>query len=177
MATLIDFLHCEDGPAIKYAVMLALIISAVTALDSDANKTFTNDNGKACRDVELIFARRTSVTRIVIVDDEGDSADSMAMLLRLEGHDVKVAYSGEAALKLADEWKPDFVLLDVTMPRMGGLEVAKKLWEQDPCPVIIVAVTGKSQEEDKLKAKEAGADHYLVKPIEIQDIKAVLEQR
>jgi CheY-like chemotaxis protein len=113
------------------------------------------------------------MARIAIVDDDKDGADTIAMLLRFNGHDVKAVYSGAAALTLAAEWKPDFILLDVTMPIMDGLQVTRKLREQEPRPVI-VAISGHAREDDKLRAKEAGVDHYLVKPIDFEEVKALL---
>ena len=105
--------------------------------------------------------------RILIADDNRDSADSMAMLLRLHGHDVQIAYDGEAAWRLAGSWQPDVVILDIGMPDRDGCEVAARLraetWGRD---LGLIAATGWGQERDRRRSIESGFDVHLIKPVD-----------
>ncbi|MGH8850281.1 MAG: response regulator [Casimicrobiaceae bacterium] len=104
---------------------------------------------------------------VLIVDDNRDATDSMAMLLTMEGYDVKVAYDGPQALAAVQAARPDVVLLDIGLPGMDGFQVARQLRaEADNRGIVIVAVSGYGQEEHRLRSSEAGCDHHLVKPIE-----------
>ncbi len=107
------------------------------------------------------------VRRILVVDDNVDAAFSLAALLELDGHHASIANSGEAALRLAESEKPEVVILDIGMPGMCGLQVARHLRSQqrDPAPVII-ALTGWGQPEDRRLTSESGFDHHLVKPVD-----------
>jgi PAS domain S-box-containing protein len=113
--------------------------------------------------------------RILVVDDNIDTARGMAMLLELTGHDVVIAHSGAEALAAAQAHRPEFILLDIGLPGMDGYEVAKQLrhmpWCQDS---VIVAASGYGQEEDHDRTKAAGFDYHLVKPIDFNAISLVL---
>jgi signal transduction histidine kinase len=113
--------------------------------------------------------------RILVVDDNVDAAESLAILLRLLGHDVRVAHDGPAGLAAVEAAPPDLVFLDIGMPVMNGYEVAQRL-RQRPGPdhVVLVAVTGWGQEEDRRRSREAGFDHHLVKPVEPEALRQVL---
>jgi PAS domain S-box-containing protein len=113
--------------------------------------------------------------RVLVVDDNPDGADSLAMLLRLEGQQVRVAYDGPAALALAREARPELVFLDLGMPDMDGFEVARRL-RRDPelGGVVLIALTGWGQEHDRRRSAEAGFDHHLVKPVEPDAVREVL---
>ncbi|MEO8628287.1 MAG: PAS domain S-box protein [Betaproteobacteria bacterium] len=109
--------------------------------------------------------------RILIVDDNIDAADSLALLFDTIGHDAKVAYSSEAALRLAADYRPDFVLLDIGLPGMDGYKVAKQLREQSELKHLrLIALTGYGQERDFARSKEAGFDHHVVKPVEFDGL-------
>jgi CheY-like chemotaxis protein len=101
---------------------------------------------------------------VLVVDDDRDTADSTAMLLRLWGHDVLTAPDGFHALALARESRPDAVLLDLDLPGMDGCEVARRL-RQDPGSgtPLLVAMTGYGREEDVRRVAEAGFDHHFLK--------------
>jgi signal transduction histidine kinase/methanogenic corrinoid protein MtbC1/ActR/RegA family two-component response regulator len=115
--------------------------------------------------------------RILLVDDNVDAAESLAMLLRLLGHEVAVAHDGPAALREADAQRPEVVLLDIGMPRMDGYEVARRLRERPgPGQAVLVALTGWGQEEDRRRSREAGFDHHLVKPVELSALQKLLAQ-
>jgi len=110
-------------------------------------------------------------TRVLVVDDNRDSADSLAILLRLQGHDVRVAYDGPAALKSIEQDRPQLALVDVGMPGMDGFEVARNV-RGDPKfnDVKLVAVTGWGQEKDRRASAAAGFDHHLMKPISLDSL-------
>jgi CheY-like chemotaxis protein len=113
--------------------------------------------------------------RVLAVDDNRDSADSMAMLLRLWGHEVQVAYDGPSALTLAQEHKPEVVLLDLGLPKMTGYEVARRLREElGLTGAMFVALTGYGQEKDRRLTEEAGFCEHLVKPVEPAALEGLL---
>jgi CheY-like chemotaxis protein len=116
--------------------------------------------------------------RILVMDDNRDAADSLAMMLRLQGHEVEVAHHGQAALEVARRCKPELVFLDIGMPGMDGYEVARRVrQDHDLRGVVMVALTGWGQEEDRRRTVEAGFDHYLVKPVEPNALEALLASR
>jgi PAS domain S-box-containing protein len=113
--------------------------------------------------------------RILVTDDVADSADSMGMLLRLWGHDVSVAYGGEEALEAVERERPDVVLLDIDLPDIPGLEVARRIRSQEPARDLhLVAMTGYGQREDRRRTQEAGFDAHLVKPVDPKELKKLL---
>lgn len=105
--------------------------------------------------------------RVLVVDDNADAADSLAMLLQVRGEVVRVAYDGEEALAAEDEFRPDVILLDIGMPKLNGYRACERIrgeaWGARP---FIVALTGWGQDADKTRSKEAGFDRHLVKPVE-----------
>jgi CheY-like chemotaxis protein len=104
--------------------------------------------------------------RILIVDDDADAADSLAELLRLEGHEVHVAYDGAQALAMFARVDPDAALLDIGMPDLSGLEVVRAIRQQPGGErATLIAVTGWAQDRDRRLALEAGFDHHLTKPM------------
>ncbi len=106
--------------------------------------------------------------RVLVVDDNRDGADTLAKLLEIVGCDVKVVYGGRQALEVADAFRPSIVFLDIGMPGMNGVEVARKLretaWGRS---TRVVAVTGWGQEEDRQRTHAAGFDEHLVKPVDV----------
>jgi two-component system CheB/CheR fusion protein len=113
--------------------------------------------------------------RVLVVDDNRDGADSLAMLLRLGGHDVCVANDGPGAVTAAASFAPEVVLLDIGMPGMNGYEVARRIrLLPGSGRVLLVAVTGYGQEEDRRRSRAAGFDHHLVKPVEFDALARLL---
>lgn len=111
-------------------------------------------------------AGREMPRRIVVVDDNKDAADSMAMLLRLKGHEVHVAYDGLSGVSTVLDTKSDCVIVDIGLPGIDGFEVAKRLRSHDnDHNFTLIALTGYGQVEDKAKSERAGFDHYVVKPV------------
>ncbi len=128
------------------------------------------DNGEAPHE-----PARSSGHRLLVVDDNRDAADSLAMLLRLQGHEVRVAHDGLAALELAKGYRPEMVFLDIGMPGMDGYEVARRLRRQPGLEnVRLAALTGWGQAEDRRRTAEAGFDHHLVKPAEPNALESLL---
>jgi DNA-binding response OmpR family regulator len=113
--------------------------------------------------------------RILIADDNRDAANSLAELLRLEGHEVHVAYDGEQALDIFRSVQPDAALLDIGMPHLSGLEVVKAIRGQSSGhSATLIAVTGWGQERDRQVALDAGFDHHLTKPMMPEDIQHLI---
>jgi len=111
--------------------------------------------------------RTTERRKLLIVDDNRDAAESLAMLLEMAGHDVRVAYLGRTALAYAQTFRPDVALLDIGMPDLSGYEVARGLRQQPwAAGLQLIAITGWGQDEDRRRAAEAGFDNHLTKPID-----------
>jgi signal transduction histidine kinase len=113
--------------------------------------------------------------RILVVDDNEDAADTLAMLLEVSGHEVLIEHSSRQALARASAARPDVCLLDIGLPDMDGTELARRLRAQpETADTMLVAVTGYGQESDRARTREAGFDHHLVKPIDLDRLQAVL---
>jgi CheY-like chemotaxis protein len=111
--------------------------------------------------------RRSAGRRILVVDDSRDSADSLAMLLRLMGNETRTANDGLEAVDAAAAFDPDVVLLDIGLPKLNGHEVCKRIRKQmGGETIVLIALTGWGQEEDRRRSKEAGFNFHLVKPID-----------
>jgi PAS domain S-box-containing protein len=112
---------------------------------------------------------------VLVVDDNKDAAESLAMLLRTAGAEIHIAHDGPTALAAFERSEPHVVLLDIGMPDMDGCEVARRLREiARPERVALVALTGWGQDEDRRRVREAGFDHHLVKPVELAALQALL---
>lgn len=128
-------------------------------------------------EAESGFEAETEPRRVLIVDDVRDTADSLAELLSLFGHDVRAVYDGEAAFRMLHEFRPEIVILDIGLPGVNGYEVARRI-RSDPTldGVKIVAMTGYGQDEDRRRAREAGFDRHLTKPVELRVLKQVMKE-
>lgn len=116
-----------------------------------------------------------SFGRILVVDDNVDAADTLAMLLRLLGAEVEIARDGPGALAMHAAFRPEVVLLDIGLPGMDGLEVARRIRaEHGRDQVVLIALTGWGQEEDLRRSREAGMDHHLVKPVSFDTLERLL---
>jgi PAS domain S-box-containing protein len=109
---------------------------------------------------------REGVRRILVVDDNHDTARGMCRLLRLLGHEVCSAPDGPSAIEAANAFWPEYVLLDIGLPAMDGYQVARRLREDGHGEAVIIAVSGYGQDEDRRRSREAGIDHHLVKPVD-----------
>ena len=149
------------GRGSEFIVRLPLVQAPVHAAHDDGGGT------------EGVLAGR----RVLMVDDNGDAAESLALLLHAVGAEVRTAHDGPAGLALADEFLPQAVLLDLGMPGMDGIEVARRLrLDARQAGLVIVALTGWGQEEDRRRTRAAGFDHHLTKPVEIEALLDILAQ-
>ena len=114
--------------------------------------------------------------RILVVDDSADHADSLALVLQLNGHDVRTAYDGPTALAEAEAWRPDVVLLNPHLPRLSGLEVARRLRADLNRQVLLVAMSGYTQAEERRRTQEAGFHAHLIKPVKLHLLRALLAE-
>ena len=113
--------------------------------------------------------------RILVADDNIDAAESLQMLLQFSGHDVHIATDGPRALTAAESLRPDVILLDLGMPGLTGYEVARRIRAQDwGRGMVIVALTGWGQDEDRQRTAEAGFDHHLTKPVPPETIEDLI---
>ena len=118
---------------------------------------------------------RSLTCRVLVVDDNRDSAETLAMLLELWNYDVRVVHDGPSALREAGAYQPHVVLLDIGLPGMSGYDVATALKQRpDPGPGLLVAMTGYGRQEDRQRAREAGFDLHLVKPVAPEALEKVL---
>ncbi|CAN7180346.1 response regulator [Massilia sp. LjRoot122] len=115
--------------------------------------------------------------RLLVADDNVDAADLLGEVLRMEGYAVQVAYDGREAMQMAEQWRPDALVLDIGMPHANGIEVARWVRAQDwGRSVALVAVTGWGQQQDRSATLEAGFDDHLVKPVSPQDVAAAVSR-
>jgi PAS domain S-box-containing protein len=117
----------------------------------------------------------TTTRRILVVDDNQDSANSLAMLLKITGNETHTAHDGLEAVEVAEQFRPDVVLLDIGLPKLNGYEAARRIREQSwGKNMVLVALTGWGQEEDRRKSKDAGFDHHMVKPVDYEALMTLL---
>jgi signal transduction histidine kinase/ActR/RegA family two-component response regulator len=121
---------------------------------------------------------RCSPSRILVVDDNRDSVDSLATVLQLQGHDIQTARDGVEAVQAAAAFRPNLVLLDIGLPKMNGYEAAQRIRQHDwGKTMVLIAMTGWGQDEDKRRALQAGFDHHMTKPVDpvaLEKLMAVL---
>jgi CheY-like chemotaxis protein len=116
------------------------------------------------------------IRRVLVVDDNMDWVTSLAMTLKIMGHEVRTALNGVSALETAAIFAPDLVLLDIGLPAMDGHEVAQRLRGMDATRgAVLIAVTASGRDEDRRRAREAGFDRYQLKPIAPKTLNELLE--
>lgn len=117
----------------------------------------------------------TTSRRILVVDDNRDAAKTMAMLLKITGNEIRIAYDGLEALETANQFQPDIILLDIGLPKLNGYEVASKIrdesWGKN---MIIVALTGWGQPDDRGRSAEIGFNAHMVKPVDYDELVKLL---
>ena len=154
----------SDGPGrgSEFIVRLPVVI---VAKPDDQSKSENKINEPA-----------TEACRILVADDNQDSADSLAMMLEMLGHEVSLAHDGLEALETAKSSKPELVFMDLGMPRMNGYDAARLIRNAPECKgVVLVALTGWGQEEDRRRSYEAGFDYHIVKPIDFAIVENLLK--
>ncbi len=115
--------------------------------------------------------------RVLVVDDNRDSAETMGMLLEIDGHEVFIAHDGKQAVDLALLQRPDVVLLDISLPYLNGYDACRAMRAAGMTNTLIVAMTGYSQEEDRRLSQEAGFDAHLVKPLDFLAVRELLARQ
>jgi signal transduction histidine kinase/response regulator RpfG family c-di-GMP phosphodiesterase len=142
------------GQGAEFIARLPMAVSQATAASAEHER---HDLAAGCR--------------ILVADDNSDAAESMGLMLRMMGNEVRTVHDGAQALEEAAEFRPDLVLLDIGMPRMDGYEAARHIreqaWGRD---MVLIALTGWGQDEDKRRAAEAGFDRHFTKPIQPADV-------
>jgi PAS domain S-box-containing protein len=113
--------------------------------------------------------------RLLVVDDNVDAAESLRMVLTMGGNQVATAHTGDTALQTAKEYRPDAILMDIGLPGLNGYQVAERLRETpDLKGVVLIAITGYGQEDDRQRSKQAGFDYHMVKPVDPQQLQQLL---
>ncbi|HSQ65578.1 MAG TPA: PAS domain S-box protein [Polyangiaceae bacterium] len=157
----------SDGPGKGSEFVVHLLLQGATP--------DVRGSGRATPSVEV--GASSSAKRVLVVDDVADTADLLAELVEVEGHEARIARSGSAAIELAAAYHPDVVLLDLGMPGMDGYEVARRLREkQGGERTTIIAVTGYGQDKDRERTRAAGFDHHLVKPVDVDVLRRLLQE-
>ena len=129
------------------------------------------------RSLPLAQSASTHPRRVLVVDDNRDSSDSLATLLKLTGHDVYIANDGLEAVEAAAMLQPDVILLDIGMPRLNGYDAARRIREQPRRKALtLVALTGWGQAEDRRRSEDAGFDAHLVKPVDLVALTKLLDE-
>ena len=142
----------SDGPGMgsEFVVRLPVVLSLAQPQNDDEEPV-----------------RSSSGRRVLVVDDNVDAAISLAMMLKLMGNETKTAHDGLEALDVAAAYRPDLILLDIGMPKLNGYDTARHIRQQPwGKSVVLVALTGWGQEEDRRKSEDAGFDPHMTKPIE-----------
>jgi DNA-binding response OmpR family regulator len=117
-----------------------------------------------------MLASDTITGRVLVVEDDAEIADVLRRTLRQEGHEVRSAADGVAALEVAEDFVPDLVILDLGLPKLDGVEVCRRLRAESDAPILIL--TARTQTDDRVEGLDSGADDYLVKPFERQELLA-----
>ena len=134
--------------------------------------------GREPDDGQAADAAPRAAYRVLVADDLKDSADSLARALEARGHTVHVAYDGAEAVAMAIAFRPEIALLDLGMPKISGFDVCRQIRSTDwGGSVLIIAQTGWGQEQDRSRTREAGFDHHLVKPLDLEALSALFNRR
>jgi PAS domain S-box-containing protein len=155
------------GRGSEFVVRMPCVVeSSASALTTSASVPTLGSNGKAPR------------LRVVIADDNRDAAESLAMLLRMDGHQISLAHDGVQALSMIKQLRPHAAVLDIGMPGMNGYQVAEQV-RADPLSsqTMLIALTGWGQAQDLERAQAAGFDHHLVKPAGPSAVRALLRRQ
>jgi CheY-like chemotaxis protein len=150
-----------SGQGSEFVVRLPLHVDETTSQPIDIPESLEPAAATACR--------------VLVVDDNVDAADTLAMLLRVGDHEVRIVHDGLSALDAAKAFRPQVVLLDIGLPGLNGYEVARRL-RSDPLTkdVLLVAVSGYGQDEDRRRSQQAGFDHHLVKPVDLVALQRIM---
>jgi signal transduction histidine kinase/ActR/RegA family two-component response regulator len=135
------------------------------------------DSGRVAAAGSAARPQPSSRRRVLVADDNADNTTALALLLRHQGHEVETAADGESAYAAAERFRPDVVLLDLGMPKISGYEVCRRIRQQPwGRRIRVIAQTGWGQERDRRQTEEAGFDNHLVKPVDPEELEAVLRE-
>jgi CheY-like chemotaxis protein len=116
--------------------------------------------------------------RILVVDDNADAAESLAALLAIDGNETHTAHDGVEAVQAAERLRPDVVLLDIGLPKLSGLEACRRIREQPwGKDMVLVALTGLGQDDDRVNSRAAGFDRHMVKPVDYPTLMRLLSEK
>jgi CheY-like chemotaxis protein len=118
--------------------------------------------------------RARSGTRVLVVDDSVDSAETLGELLKIWGHEVQLAHDGKSALEAARSFAPDVVLLDIGLPEMDGFAVAERMKAEGTAGRMLIALTGYGEQAHRERAQKAGFHHHLVKPVDPEALQKII---
>jgi len=159
----------ELGQGSEFVVRLPLMIAALMQLPSVP--TFLDTLHPDLQASDSVVKS----LKVLVVDDNVDAARSLAVLLEMCGHQVKLAYDGPTATKAALAYQPDVMLLDIGLPGLDGYQVAQWVRQQASLKdVLLIAVTGYGQDSDRQRSKDVGFDHHLVKPVDFDEVERLL---
>ena len=124
-----------------------------------------------------VAPRERQGARILVVDDYADTVESLALLLKLHGHEVQIACDGSEAIATALRWCPEFVLLDLGLPDIDGYLVAARIRQEASCQgTVLIALTGYGRPEDRQRSRDAGIAYHLLKPVDPGELLALLSR-
>jgi CheY-like chemotaxis protein len=121
-----------------------------------------------------VSSSRPPGTRILVVDDSVDSAETLGELLRIWGHEVRLAHDGPGAIEAARDYRPEVILLDIGLPGMDGFAVAQQMKKEGIAGRMLVALTGYGEQQDRQRTRQVGFHHHLVKPIDPDALQKLL---
>jgi signal transduction histidine kinase/CheY-like chemotaxis protein len=152
-----------EGHGSEFTVRLPMSTSGGSQIASNPTAQVASDG------------KRDSKSRLLVVDDDVDTAKSMGLLLTISGHDVEVAHHGRAAIEIARAFQPNVVLLDIGLPGRDGYQIAEQLRNEPWCrDALLIAVSGYGQAEDHKRSKAAGFDYHLTKPINYEELRTLI---
>jgi CheY-like chemotaxis protein len=122
-------------------------------------------------------SKKPAGARVLVVDDSVDSAETLGELLRIWGHDVRLAHDGPGAVEAARDYRPDVILLDIGLPGMDGFAVARQLEADGLRAGLLVALTGYGEQTDRQRSQQAGFHHHLVKPVDPEALQKLISGR
>ena len=152
-----------EGRGSEFTVRLPMATSEALPIASNPITQAANDG------------KRNGKSRLLVVDDDVDTAKSMGLLLTISGHEVEIAHDGRAAIEIARAFHPQVVLLDIGLPSRDGYQIAEQLRNEPWCrEVLLIAVSGYGQAEDRERSKAAGFDYHLAKPVNYEELRTLI---
>jgi signal transduction histidine kinase/CheY-like chemotaxis protein len=170
----VDAHSAGENKGTEFLVRLPLPDTAPLPLEENTKRK--NIRGRFSKEAMKERFSKVGALQVLVVDDNEPAAQGLATLLRHNGHLVRLAYDAPEALALCETQVPDVAILDIGLPTMSGYELGRNIRERWGKDVTLVALTGYGQEEDKQKAREAGFEEHLVKPVSIVDVERVLSE-